>query len=372
MMGPMPEPGVSQIDPSRDARWDEYVLRHPDATAYHLGAWAEILNRSYRFEPRYLALVDGSSELRGVLPLTMKRGPLSGRRMRSLPVVPTGGPLADDAVGAEMLCAAACEMAEQSGSALIIEGRQGGLEAREPRLRATRRPPSWVTALPEPGAGDAWLAARSKNLSRSIKKARKSPLTARESTAEADLRALYRLYLITMRRHRELPRLFRQLELARSQLGTSVARVFVVEEGQRVIAGGLFHTFGDSVELLYNGSDPDALQHRPNHLLYDYVMRWAGDRGLKKLDFGFAWEHTSLGKFKALWGAEQIPEHGYVYVPDGDRRLIPAASASEGEEGRRDNLLSGVWRRAPWAAKAWERAPLPATRLASGVAYRYL
>ena len=34
---------VIAIDPGSDPRWDRFVSGHPDAGAYHLGAWAEIL-----------------------------------------------------------------------------------------------------------------------------------------------------------------------------------------------------------------------------------------------------------------------------------------------------------------------------------------
>lgn len=373
-MAPMAANGqerVQSIDPAADPRWDAYVRRHAGATAYHLAAWAQILRRAYRFEPRYLALVDGADAVRGVMPLVHKRGVISGRRLRSLPVVPTGGPLADGDDGAAALARHACELSRSADAALVIEGRAAGLERDIAGLEPFACPPSWVLALPEQGSEDEWRAARSKNLLRSIRKAERSPLTVREAAGEDDLRAFYRLYLLTMRGHRSLPRLLRQLLVARSALGPEVFRLFLVEDGPRVVAGGLFHAFGDTVELLYNASDPDALALRPNHLLYSHVMTWAREHGLAKLDFGFAWPGSSLGEFKALWGSEPVTEHGYMLVP-GERRINPAGNPS-GEEGdSRESLLSGVWRRAPWAAKAWERAPLAATRVAAGVAYRYL
>ena len=68
---------------------------HPRATLYQLGAWARILGECYRFEPRYLALEDERGRAAGVLPLLYKKGLLSDARVRSLPVFPAGGPLAD-------------------------------------------------------------------------------------------------------------------------------------------------------------------------------------------------------------------------------------------------------------------------------------
>lgn len=362
---------VERIDPEADSRWDAYVRDHRDATAYHLAAWAAILRHAYRFEPRYHALLDETDAIRGVMPLVHKRGVLSGRRLRSLPVVPTGGPLADDDEGAAVLVSHACELSRSTDAALVIEGRAAGLDHGVAGLEHFACPPSWILDLPEPGAEDEWRAARSKNLLRSIRKAERTSLTVREASTEGDLRDFYRIYLLTMRGHRSLPRLYRQLAVSRSALGPEVFRLFLVEDGERTVAGGLFHAFGDTIELLYNASDPDALAQRPNHLLYSHVMAWAREHGLARFDFGFAWPGSSLGGFKALWGSEPVAEHGYVLVP-GERRINPAGSPSEEGGESRESLLSGVWRRAPWAAKAWERAPLTATRIASTVAYRYL
>lgn len=364
---------VSEIDPLADARWDDYVHTRPDATAYHLSAWTEILARSYRFRPAYRAVVDDEGRLHGVMPMFVKRGPLSGKRVRSMPAVPTGGPLADTPAMATQLLEAACEYSEAADAALVVEGRDGELAGERFAVTRFDRPPAWILALPEIGAESEWLSARSKNLKRSIKKAEKSSLRFREAGSERDLRVFYRLYLETMRGHLSLPRLYRQLRLARAALGPSgVFRLFVVEDGGRIVAGGIFHALGDTVELLYNGSDPDSLKDRPNHLLYREVMRWSRERGYSKLDFGFAWPEMSLGQFKAQWGALPVAEYGYSFLPGGERRIQPAPTGRGDDEQGQESLLAGVWRRAPWAADGWPKVPLDLTRAAALVAYRYL
>lgn len=87
-------------------------------------------------------------------------------------------------------------------------------------------------------------------------------------------------------------------------------------------------------------------------------MDWAGERGLARLDFGFAHRDSALGAFKAQWGALAVPEHSYVASVRGGARVGAAARASDGADGL--------------AGRAWRRAPLPVTRLAALVAYRYL
>ena len=81
-----------QIDPLADPRWDAYVRAHPRWTVYQLGAWAEILRRAYRFDPRYLALEDDGGALRGVLPAAPQEGPRVGRARAVAAGVPRGRP----------------------------------------------------------------------------------------------------------------------------------------------------------------------------------------------------------------------------------------------------------------------------------------
>ena len=206
------------------------------------------------------------------------------------------------------------------------------------------------------------MRQRPKNLVRSIAKARRSGLTVRLADGESDLREFHRLYVATMRGHRSLPRLYRQLRLARRELQPSgVFRLFLVEDAGRPVAGGVFHVLGDTIDLLYNASDYAALAQRPNHLLYQHVINWARARGLTRLDFGFAWPDTPLGAFKAQWGAEAVVEHGYTL---GSGTAAP--SARPGGAPRLPAVL------APALDALWDRAPTPALRAASMVVYRYL
>src|SRR5271166_4761617 len=34
--------------------WDEYVYRHPSASIFHLTAWKRVIEKVFKFEPRFL------------------------------------------------------------------------------------------------------------------------------------------------------------------------------------------------------------------------------------------------------------------------------------------------------------------------------
>jgi hypothetical protein len=359
---------VAPINPA-DPRWDRFVKGNERATVYQLGAWPRILHAAYGFTPACLALEQGG-ELHGVLPLMRSRGLLSGRRLRSLPVLPAAGPLATTVEGEAELLRAACEMAESGGArALTLLSRSGGYADRVPGLTAQPKHPTWIVPLPsDPEELRAAWRKGSKNLHRSLNKAEKSGVSVREGGSEADLRAFYRLYMATMKAHHSLPRSYRQLAKARELLGPGVFRVFLAEHGGEAIAGGVFHTFRDSIDLLYNGSDPAQLDLRPNHALYWHVIRWGIENGYRRFDFGEAKADSPLERFKAQWSSERVPEWRYDYVVDASAARADALRHAGDRMGR----AGGASRREELIARVWDRAPLPVTRLAGGLAYRFL
>jgi hypothetical protein len=351
------------VDPLGDARWDAYVRAHPRRTVYQLAAWAEILRAAYRFEPRYLALEDAPGALRGVLPLLHKKGLLSDARVRSLPVFPAGGPLGDTRADEVALIRAAREAAAGSGARTLAVISPQDYKADLEDFVTDSLPPRWMVQVgQDPDALRAGWRKTSNNLFRSLKKADKAGFAFRESTAATDLRRFYRLYLRTMRKHRTLPRTLRQLERTRELLGPGEFRLFVVEHEGRLAAGGVFHVFHETVELIYNGSDDALLDLRPNHALYWGVIEWCAQQGHDRFDFGEASPTTSLGRFKSQW-ADPVPNHRYTWRAGGSpsRAESLAATSYEVEQG-----AGGL------VASLWERTPVRLTRLGAAIAYRYL
>ena len=150
-----------------------------------------------------------------------------------------------------------------------------------PELRRVPKHPTWILELPaDPDELRASWKKTSNNLFRNLRKADKAGVSVREGRDESDLRAFYALYLRTMRRRRSLPRPYRQLSEDRRLLQPDgTFRLFVAEHEGDIVAGGVFHAFGDTVDLLYNGSDDSRLDVRPNHALYWHAIRWAVESG---------------------------------------------------------------------------------------------
>jgi Acetyltransferase (GNAT) domain len=349
-----------ELDPTRDRRWDRFVCERPGATVYHLSGWAEILGRTYRFRPSYLALEDARGRLRAVMPIAYKRGPLSGARMRSLPAVPFAGPLGANPALERELMAAACERLGEAQQ-LVVTTSTAGLDelpgvARRPGL------PRWIVPLDGSTDPSRWRAG-SRNPARGVRRSAAAGVRVREATSEADLRAFYRLYLRTQRRLRGLPRRYLQLAMARSLFASQgIFRLFLAEYHARPVAGAVWHVFGGQVEGLYYGGDERFLPARPNHALFAHVLEWALEHGQRALDLGGALPGSSLAYFKSQWGARPTPLYFYVYparAAPADPKAPPAPSSVE---------LAEIG----WLERAWTRAPLALTRAAGAIAYRYL
>jgi len=351
------------VDPLADPRWDAYVRAHPRWTVYQLGAWAKILGAAYRFEQRYLALEDAAGALRGVLPLLHKKGLVSDARLRSLPVFPAGGPLGDTRADELALIEAARDAATAAGVQALAVISPADYAGDLKGFTADVLPPRWVVDVgDDPDALRAGWRRTSNNLFRSLKKADKAGFRFREATADTDLRRFYTLYLRTMRKHRTLPRSLRQLRLTRDLLGPGEFRLFVVEREGRLAAGGVFHVWGDTVELIYNGSDDALLDLRPNHALYWSVIGWCAAHGHHRFDFGEASPTTSLGRFKSQW-ADPVPNHRYTWRAAGEpSRAESMAAASYAVEQGEGGL----------PARIWQHTPVQLTRVGAAVAYRYL
>jgi hypothetical protein len=357
---------VVEIDPLTDPRWDEFVSGHDSASIYHLGMWGRILRSTYGFRPLYLAL-EADGRLEGALPLMSTRGLVTGKRLRSLPVVGSVDPLANSREGKAALLAAACgRTLERGARSWTLRAREPGYDELEPRLRLSRRFTTFIAPLPDdPEALRASWKKSSNNLWRSLRKTDEAGVRVREGTSERDLKRFYAMYAQTMRRHRSLPRSYRMLALAQRSLSPlGVHRLLLAEHEGKVVGGGVFHAWRDTLDLVFNASSERHLELRPNHAVYWSAMRWAIENGYRHYNMGDAPADGSLGRFKAQWGGEPVDRFRYDFNvgEHGDAAAaLRRASAGLDSDEKRQSVVSGIW----------GHTPLVATRIAGQLVYRF-
>jgi hypothetical protein len=363
----LPAASVIEVDPVADPRWDEFVGAHASSSVYHLATWSSILRATYGFRPRYLAL-EAAGQLTGALPMMLSRGVVTGRRLRSLPAVGSVDPLADsDAEKAALLEAACALTLGQGARSWTLHAREPGYEKLAAHLDVSRRFSTFVATLgDDPEALRASWKKTSNNLWRSLKKADEAGVSVREGTSEQDLRRFYGLYCQTMRRHRSLPRSYRLLSMARRSLSSrGLYRLLLAEHRGEVIAGGVFHTYRDTIDLVFNASSERHLRLRPNHAVYWSAIRGAIESGCSRYNMGEAPVDGSLGRFKAQWGGEPVPRFQYTFTAG------EGADAADALRQASHRLDAGD-RSESLVSKLWAHTPLIATRAAGQLVYRFV
>ncbi len=92
-----PQNGVYAIDPLHDARWPEFVCRHPNASVFHTRGWLRALQTTYGYEPVVFTTSAPDEGLTNALLFCVVRSWLTGSRLVSLPFSDHCEPLVEDA-----------------------------------------------------------------------------------------------------------------------------------------------------------------------------------------------------------------------------------------------------------------------------------
>ncbi len=167
-----------------------------------------------------------------------------------------------------------------------------------------------------------------------IRKARKSGVTTREASSEADAAAFYAIYAETMRRFGSPAKPFR---LVRRLALSPIGRLTLAEREGRVAAGLLLLCYAQEASVWMAAGTLESRPFAANRLLYDDALRWAVKRGCKRVDFGASPpDQPGVAAFKASFGASAF-EFGVW-----EKALSP--------------VRFRLWRTAePWARRAYRR-----------------
>src|SRR5215475_12096757 len=84
-----------EFDPVHDARWKEFVARHPKASVFHSPEWLEALRLTYGYKPVVFTTSPPANELKNGLVCCEINSWLTGRRLVSLPFSDHCAPLFD-------------------------------------------------------------------------------------------------------------------------------------------------------------------------------------------------------------------------------------------------------------------------------------
>jgi FemAB-related protein (PEP-CTERM system-associated) len=291
------------------ARWDSYVLAHPDATFFHRAGWKRVIEDAFGHRTHFL-LAERGGDIVGVLPLAEIKSCLFGHSLGSLPFCAYGGILADH----DDAYRALDEAAQVHAQKLKV----GALEYRNQVAQHAHWPTKDLyvtfkkTIDPEVEANMNAIPRKQRAM---VRKGIKAGLTGE---IDADTSRFFQAYSASV--HRLGTPVFsrRFFRLLKDEFGDDCEVLTITLDGQ-VISSVMSFYFRDEVLPYYGGGVDAARAVASNDFMYWDLMRRACERGLKVFDFGRSKRGTGSFDFKKNWGFEPTPlAYEYFLVTDRD------------------------------------------------------
>ena len=319
------------IDDSRKASWDHFVMRHPDAIAWHVYDWWKVLHGYYGLEYFPIAAMDGA-EVRGILPLYRVRTFRSGTALISIPYVVAGGIVADDAEAEHLLLEEALRLSRSMGDAPVT------LKQYRHRVAGDLHTDQGFYNL-ELAIGDGL-----ENVWNNLSEENRESLGGTEAEQfqldypAADVPGFCR----ALSRHQHaggVPSPSRRwIQLL---LETGLYSVALLRRHGRIVAGTLVKSFKRTASFPYTClAGPDVADlHGARRLYWELLERLASE-GFQIVHSGRIPKNHAVPGYRLGWGGER---HEYYYQYYG----LHGKTESGSKRGRARAAVEAVWRRMP-------------------------
>ena len=313
--------------------WSEYLSNRPDVVIYNDVRWGQVMAAAYGNRAYYLTAARKGRTV-GVLQLVAQKSLLFGSHLCSLPYFDMAGILADDKDATDTILAEA--------RSLMVELGAGWVELRQAESLpgdAPTRTDKVTLRLPLPPEPEALWKALDAKVRNQVRKGQRENLKVDEGAAEL-LPDFYAVYARTMRDLGSPPHHKRFFRLITERFGQAV-RVFVVRAGDRPLAASMTLADSHGIRVPWAGSDWRVRQSCANMLLYWSMLEDACRRQARCFDFGRSTRDSGTYRFKAQWGAKEVPLYWcYILRPGGEVPDLRPESA-------RFRLATTLWRRLP-------------------------
>lgn len=311
-----------KINPLSDSRWNDFVDRHFQASAFHHRGWLEALERTYGYEPVALTTTPFGEPLRNAIVLCRVSSWLTGDRLVSVPFADHCEPLLSDSSEFSHLASWLANECSRSGYKYIELRPLAALQDGGSGLR-----PFSSYAFHEldlaPSVQELFRKLHKDSIQRRVRRAEKAQLSYERGWSSQLLADFYRLLSLTRKRHQLPPQpkiwfqnLFEcigekvQISVARNN-GTAIAAIFTVQHGASVI-----YKYGCSDEKFHNlGGMP---------LLFWRLIEESKAAGIGKIDFGRSdSDNPGLIAFKDKFGTTRRTLTYYRYPESTNQRTSP-------------------------------------------------
>jgi hypothetical protein len=297
------------VDPLADARWDQFVEQHSQASIFHTRGWIEALQRTYGYTPVVLTTSPPNAALRNGWLFCVVDSWLTGRRWVSLPFSDHCQPLFDTN----------SEHHEFAGAieSVLDENRIRYVETRpleSPEYASFDVPPSLLRSTSAycfhhvdltPDLNTLFRNCHKDSTQRKIHRAEREQLIYEEGWSPKLLDVFHGLQILTRRRHGLPPQPRKWFRNVMECVGDS-AKIRIAYKGLKPIAAVLTLCHADTMVYKYGCSD--AVHHNLGgmHLLLWRTITEARQNGLRRLDLGRSdLPNQGLITFKERWGSKR-------------------------------------------------------------------
>lgn len=297
---------IHEIDPLADVRWPRFLARHELASVFHSREWLDALRRTYGYPAVALTTAAAGEELNDAVVFCRVQSWLTGKRLVSLPFSDHCTPLVDSSEKLELLLSHLKDECDRRRRKYV-----------EIRPRATTHAPVGGFAGSArfhlhridlcPTLEELSSRLHVSCIRRRLARATRSELVYEEGRSEALLDKLYRLAVLTRRRHNLPPQPITWFRNLMSCLGEKL-KIRILTHSGRAVAGILTLSFRRTMTYKYGFSDKRFHGLGSMQLLLWKAIEDAKRQGLTEFDMGRSdWNDEGLAQFKDRWGAVRSP-----------------------------------------------------------------
>ncbi|MES2537648.1 MAG: FemAB family XrtA/PEP-CTERM system-associated protein [Pseudomonadota bacterium] len=330
-------PVIKLLKPEDLSRWDEFVMRCPEATFFHRAGWQTVIERAFGHKTWFM-YAESNGRIEGVIGLAEIKSRLFGHSLSSLPFCVYGGIAAESEPARQALDRAAQDLAAKL--------KVGHLEYHNiaPQHDDWLKKDLYVTfrKVMDPDPEKNMLAIPRKQRAM-VRKGIKAGL---EGSIDQDVDRFFGAYAASV--HRLGTPVFskKYFRLLKETFADDCEVLTITKDGRTVSSVMSFY-FRDEVLPYYGGGTSEARDVAGNDFMYWELMRRACERGYKVFDFGRSKLGTGAFDFKKNWGFEPQPLH-YEY------QLHTAQEMPD------NNPLNPKYQ---LFIKMWQRLPLPVANM---------
>lgn len=299
--------GLHRLTAKDEPAYREFLRNRETARIQHTLGFRDVLDQTYRNAKPWYHITD---DCRAIVPLFKMKSHLFGTEIVSQPFLDNGGILGDirpDDIE-DLKAKIGSRQAEIRLNTCMHNYGQLQSVLTEAGFEKHVNRQQFIKELDDP---DAMYEGLSDSTTRMVEEAQDNGLEIVDIQGKEEIKQFYPIYRSAMKHFGtpQHPRSYFERLWDRLDDGR-IKGMNCVYEGQ-TIAMMICFTVGNYCYFIYNVSDPDFLDKRPNDFLYWRMMKWAAEQGYEYFDFGQVQADAEDGShaaglyhFKEKWGPE--------------------------------------------------------------------